>query len=131
MFSELISDPESNSQDETFGILTFWHWLEPPPKFKDTLQIKKRNLSCKTALASIFRCPQKKEHFLQDPQQLRKATVRIDEILSFEYLPLGVDVSFGSFGGLKVGELKHLWFHWTKWAAVEGEQIGKTKINVD
>eukprot|EP00434_Breviolum_minutum_P034266 symbB.v1.2.030320.t1/scaffold3397.1/size57701/3 len=26
------------------------------------------------------------EHFLQDPQQLRKATVRIDEILSFEYL---------------------------------------------
>lgn len=78
-----------------------------------------------------FSLPKKKERFLQDPQQLRKATVRIDEILSFEYLPLGVDVSFESFGGLKVGELKHLWFHWTKGAAVEGEQIGKTKINVD
>ena len=102
-----------------------------PPKFKDTPQIEKRNLSCKTALASIFDAPQKRSVSCKIHKQLRKATVRIDEILSFEYLPLGVDVSFGSFGGLKVGELKHLWFHWTKGAAVEGEQIGKTKINVD
>eukprot|EP00438_Fugacium_kawagutii_P002741 Skav233465 [mRNA] locus=scaffold1080:261155:281392:- [translate_table: standard] len=29
------------------------------------------------------------ERFLQDPARLRKATVRIDEILSFEYLQLG------------------------------------------
>jgi hypothetical protein len=33
--------------------------------------------------------PFRQERFLKDPQQLRKATVRIDEILSFEYLYLG------------------------------------------